>query len=296
MTDLKTYISERRETIDRELDRLLTCSESPAGTLEQAMRYAVIGGGKRLRPILVLEACLACGGDYRLALAPAAALEMIHTYSLVHDDLPAMDDDDLRRGRATTHKVFGEAMAILAGDSLLTLAFRILASEPAGDRVAVARCRAVALIADRAGMAGMVGGQIADLQAEGKPLEQDRLEWIHRHKTGALLRGSVELGAILAGAGNRLIGAMERYGDALGLAFQISDDILDRTGTTADLGKTPGKDQESGKTTYPALLGLEGARAEAERHVETAVAALDDLPCDTSVLAGLARYTVTRNC
>ncbi len=296
MTDLKTYISERRETIDRELDRLLTCSESPAGTLEQAMRYAVIGGGKRLRPILVLEACLACGGDYRLALAPAAALEMIHTYSLVHDDLPAMDDDDLRRGRATTHKVFGEAMAILAGDSLLTLAFRILASEPAGDRCAAARCRAVALIADRAGMAGMVGGQIADLQAEGKPLEQDRLEWIHRHKTGALLRGSVELGAILAGAGNRLIGAMERYGDALGLAFQISDDILDRTGTTADLGKTPGKDQESGKTTYPALLGLEGARAEAERHVETAVAALDDLPCDTSVLAGLARYTVTRNC
>ena len=296
MTDLKTHLAQRRETIDRELDRLLAPSGSPAGSLEQAMHYAVTGGGKRLRPILVLEACLACGGDHRLALAPAAALEMIHTYSLVHDDLPAMDDDDLRRGRATTHKVFGEAMAILAGDGLLTLAFRILATEPAGDRVAAARCRAVALIAHRAGTTGMVGGQVADLEAEGQPVERDRLEWIHSHKTGALLRGSVELGAILAGADHRWMGGLERYGNALGLAFQISDDILDRTGTAAELGKTPGKDRESDKTTYPALLGLDGARKEAERQAEAAVHYLSDLPGDTSVLADLARYAVTRTC
>jgi geranylgeranyl diphosphate synthase type II len=294
MNELKTYLAERRKTIDRELDRWLTPTGSPAGTVEQAMHYAVTGGGKRLRPILVLEACAACGGDDRLAVAPAAALEMIHTYSLVHDDLPAMDDDDLRRGRATTHKVFGDAMAILAGDALLTLAFRILATEPAGEPHAASRCRAVALIAERAGAAGMVGGQAADLEAEGKPVEKEVLEWIHGHKTGALLRGSVELGAVLAGAEQPVLDGLGLYGDALGMAFQISDDILDRTGTASRLGKTPGKDEEAGKITYPALLGLEGAKAEAERQVEIALAALDCLPGDSQVLASLARYAVTR--
>ncbi len=294
MIDLNNRLAERREIIDRELDRLLSPSDSPAATVEQAMHYAVMGGGKRLRPILVLESCLACGGDYSAALAPAAAIEMIHTYSLVHDDLPAMDDDDLRRGRATTHKMFGEAMAILAGDGLLTLAFRILASEPAGDAFAAARCRAVTLVSESAGVTGMVGGQVADLEAEGKPLRQDRLEWIHRHKTGALLRASVELGAILAGAGDNDLEVLRRYCDALGLSFQISDDVLDCTATAAVLGKTPGKDQQAGKTTYPALLGLEGARAEAERQAGAAEEALEALPGDTTVLAGLARYTLTR--
>ena len=294
MSDLGEKLAIRREEIDRELDRLLSPSDSPAATVEKAMHYAVMGGGKRLRPILALESCLACNGDESSVLAPAAALEMIHTYSLVHDDLPAMDDDDLRRGRATTHKVFGDAMAILAGDGLLTLAFRILASEPAGERFAGARCRAVTLLADRAGVSGMVGGQVADLEAEGQPLDVGRLEWIHRHKTGALLRASVELGAVLAGADDKTAEALIRYGDALGLAFQISDDILDCTATAEDLGKTPGKDQEAGKTTYPALLGLDGARKEADRQAEAAVAALLDLPGDSSVLAGLARYAVTR--
>ncbi|MBD3866533.1 MAG: polyprenyl synthetase family protein [Acidobacteria bacterium] len=295
MNNLKSRLAPRRELIDRELDRLLTPSASPAATVEKAMHYAVMGGGKRLRPILALEACLACGGDDSAVLAPASALEMIHTYSLVHDDLPAMDDDDLRRGRATTHKVYGDAMAILAGDGLLTLAFRILGSQPAGDGFAVARCKAVALIAERAGVTGMVGGQVADLEAEGRPFDRERLEWIHRHKTGALLRASVELGAVLAGADETGLGALQRYGDGLGLAFQISDDILDCTATAADLGKTPGKDREAGKTTYPALLGLDGARAEADHQAEIAVAALSDLPGDTSILAALARYTVTRS-
>lgn len=294
MIDLRNRVAERREIIDRELDRLLSPSDSPAATVERAMHYAVMGGGKRLRPILVLESCLACGGDGSAALAPAAAIEMIHTYSLVHDDLPAMDDDDLRRGRATTHKVFGEATAILAGDGLLTLAFRLLASEPPGDALAATRCRAVALMAERAGVSGMVGGQAADLEAEGQPVRQDRLEWIHRHKTGALLLAAVELGGILAGAGDNDLDGLRRYGDALGLAFQISDDILDCTATAADLGKTPGKDQEAGKTTYPALLGLEGARAEAERQAAAAEEALEAMPGDTSILAGLARYTFTR--
>ena len=294
MTDLESRMATRRDTIDRTLERLLAPTDSPAATVEKAMHYAVMGGGKRLRPILVLEACRAAGGDESAALAPAAAIEMIHTYSLVHDDLPAMDDDDLRRGRATTHKVFGEAMAILAGDGLLTLAFRILASEPAGDRFAAARCRAVALMAERAGVTGMVGGQVADLEAEGQPLRRERLEWIHRHKTGALLRGAVELGAILAGGGDSTLGALRRYGDALGLAFQISDDILDVTATASDLGKTPGKDREAGKTTYPALLGLGGARAEAIRQADGAVDALRELSGDTTALAELARYTVTR--
>ena len=294
MKELKSRLAERREIIDRELDRRLQPSGTPASTLERAMHYAVMGGGKRLRPILVLETCLACGGDDTTALPPATALEMIHTYSLVHDDLPAMDDDDLRRGRATTHKVFGEAMAILAGDALLTLAFRILADTPSGDALATARCRAVSLMAERAGVTGMVGGQVADLEAEGQPLRRERLEWIHRHKTGALLRASVELGAILAEADDTVLHALRRYGDALGLAFQISDDILDRTATAADLGKTPGKDQEAGKTTYPALLGLDGARAEAERQAEAAAAALEDVPGDTSVLDGIARYIITR--
>ena len=294
MSDLQRRLADRRATIDRELERRLAPGDSPAATVNQAMHYAVMGGGKRIRPILVLESCLSCGGDVEAALGPAAALEMIHTYSLVHDDLPAMDDDDLRRGRATTHKRFGEAMAILAGDGLLTLAFRVLATTPPGDGNAAIRCRAVALLAERAGVSGMVGGQVADLEAEGLPLQRDRLEWIHRHKTGALLRGSVELGAILAGAGQEETEALQRYGEALGLAFQISDDILDCTATAADLGKTPGKDMEAGKTTYPALLGLDGARAEGVRQVEAAVDALQALPGDSSVLARLARYTISR--
>ncbi len=283
MTPFERRLGDLRSRIDQELDRLLQPSDGPAGVVEKAMHYAVMGGGKRLRPILVLEACALCGGEISLAIEPAAALEMIHTYSLIHDDLPAMDDDDLRRGRATTHKAFGEAEAILAGDGLLTLAFQILSVSPPGPDRAETRCRAVELVAGCAGIAGMVGGQAADLAAERHAIELDRLEWIHRHKTGALLRASVVLGGILAGASDPELDGLRRYGDALGLAFQISDDLLDRTATPEELGKTPGKDQQAGKTTYPDLFGMDGARREAERQVERARSALAGFQRPTGV-------------
>jgi len=288
------YLEKHRERIDRELEKRLEPTGGPADLVEQAMLYAVMGGGKRLRPILALEACLVCGGELPAALGPAAALEMIHTYSLIHDDLPAMDDDDLRRGRATTHKAFGEAEAILAGDGLLTLAFKVLATSPAGPGYAPARCQAVELVAECAGIAGMVGGQVADLAAEKTPVDATGLEWIHRHKTGALLRASVELGAIIAGAPDRERQALRRYGEAIGLAFQISDDLLDRTATADQLGKTPGKDLEAGKTTYPSLLGMDGARQEAERQVGLAISALDCFERPTSILDSLATYSISR--
>jgi geranylgeranyl diphosphate synthase type II len=258
------------------------------------MRYAVMGGGKRLRPTLVLAACQACGGDPDDVLGCAAALEMIHSYSLVHDDLPAMDDDDLRRGRATVHKKYGEAEAILAGDALLTLAFQILATEPPGASKAPRRVEVLRVVAAASGVNGMAGGQMADLEAERAPVGDDRLRWIHRHKTGALLRASLEAGAILAGASEAPRTALARYGEALGLAFQITDDILDVTSTAEVLGKTPGKDERAGKATYPSLHGLEASRAEAARQVEEALAALREFGTDVPPLRALAHYVVER--
>ncbi len=288
-------LSAHRQAVEATLDRLLPPETGPGATLARAMRYAVFGGGKRLRPVLAVMACEACGGSADDVLAPAAALEMIHTYSLIHDDLPAMDDDDLRRGRPTVHRAFDEAVAILAGDGLLTLAFEVLARYPAGDDRAPARADAVAVVAGRAGALGMVGGQIADIEAERAAAGADRLEWIHRHKTGALLSASAELGAIHAGADPSRRRALVEYGAALGLAFQIADDILDETSTVEALGKTPGKDRRAGKTTYPALFGLEGARREARRLIETALATLRPLGLTDPALEDLARYAVTRS-
>jgi geranylgeranyl diphosphate synthase type II len=258
------------------------------------MRYAVLGGGKRLRPALCLAACEACGADPESVAGPAAAIEMIHTYSLVHDDLPAMDDDALRRGRPTLHVAFGEAEAVLAGDALLTLAFEILAREPAGPERAERRAEAIAVVAAAAGAAGMVGGQMADLEAERAEVGPAGLDWIHAHKTGALLAASVELGAIHAGASADARAALVAFGRNLGMAFQIVDDILDVTATAEDLGKTPGKDARSGKGTYPARFGLEGARREAERFHDRAIAALDPVSGDTSILESLARGALGR--
>ncbi len=292
--NLDADLARARQDVDRALDALLPRPEGPAGRLAEGMRYAVFSGGKRLRPILALAACEALSGDVGAATAPAAALEMIHTYSLVHDDLPAMDDDDIRRGRPTVHKAFGEAEAILAGDALLTLAFEVLATHPPGDRHAAARSDAVAVIARAAGHAGMVGGQLADLLAERRPAESVPLEWIHRRKTGALLSASVELGAILAAAGPGERAALVRYGEALGLAFQITDDVLDRTASVEALGKTPGKDERSGKATYPAIHGVEASRDEARRQAELAIEALPPSLRTGTVLAALARYAVDR--
>ena len=276
------------------LDALLPRPEGPAARLLETMRYAVFSGGKRLRPVLALAACEAFGGAMDDILAPAAALELIHTYSLVHDDLPAMDNDELRRGRATAHVAFGEAEAILAGDALLTLAFEVLATAPDGAAAAPRRAEAVALVARGAGCSGMVGGQLADLEAERRPPVEAQLEWIHRRKTGALLSASVELGALHAGASSADREAVVRYGSALGLAFQIADDVLDRTASVQALGKTPGKDVKSGKATYPALLGLEASRREAARLAQVAIACLPPTPGDRQMLEALARYAVDR--
>ena len=292
--NLAAYLESRRADVDRALESLLPVPEGPASRLAEAMRYSVLSGGKRLRPILALAACEAFGGDDAKILEPAAALELVHTYSLVHDDLPAMDDDDLRRGRPTAHKAFGEAEAILAGDALLTLAFEVLATRPAGSPRAGRRADAVALVARRAGQAGMVGGQLADLEAERRPPETAPPEWIHRHKTGALLSASVELGALHAGASPAEREAIARYGDALGLAFQIADDILDRTASAAALGKTPGKDERSGKATYPARLGVDASRREAERLLALALDSLPETLARRELLESLARYAVDR--
>jgi len=287
-------MSSGAELIEQELDRLLPQAGGPGATVAEAMRYATLGGGKRLRPVLCLAACEAGGGDPAAVLAPAAAVEMVHTYSLIHDDLPAMDDDDLRRGRPTVHRQYGEAVAILAGDALLTLAFEILASKPEGDDRAARRALAVAVVAHRAGVFGMVGGQVADMQAEHSAPDGDRLEWIHAHKTAALLSASAEIGAIHAGSSDAVRRALREYGHALGMAFQIADDVLDVTSSAEILGKTPGKDLRAGKTTWPALFGVERARLEAHRRAEIAARALDGVPSDTSFLRELARYAAER--
>jgi geranylgeranyl pyrophosphate synthase len=291
---LAAYLERARADVDGMLETLLPKPEGPAARLVEAMRYAVFSGGKRLRPILALASCEAFGGNVGDVLAPAAALELVHTYSLIHDDLPAMDDDDLRRGRPTAHKAFGEAEAILAGDALLTLAFEVVATRPPGGVAAPRRAEAVAVLARRAGLSGMVGGQLADLEAERKPPTEAPLEWIHRHKTGALLAASVEIGALHAGAAASDLAAIGGYGEALGLAFQITDDVLDRTSSAEALGKTPGKDEKSGKATYPALLGLDASRREAGRLVASALDAIPSSVRDRSFLEALARYAVDR--
>ena len=243
--------------------------------LVEAMRYSLMGGGKRLRPVLALMAADACGAPTDTAMPAACALEMVHTYSLIHDDLPSMDDDDLRRGRPTCHKAFDEATAILAGDALLTLAFEVVARHVRPAEAAIACIRA---LAEGAGPSGMVGGQMADLQAEGRSdATLDALESIHRRKTGALLRASLKMGGIVAGADDASLRALDAYGHAVGLAFQIVDDLLDVQGDEAKLGKRVNKDHGLGKWTYPGLLGLEGSRRHARDQADQAVAALAPL-------------------
>jgi len=276
-----------------QLDAALTLpfQKGEAQRLAEAMRYSLEAGGKRVRPVLCLLACEAVGGTVALALPGAMALEYIHTYSLIHDDLPAMDDDDLRRGRPTNHIVFGEGHAILAGDGLLTEAFGLLAS---ADLDPGRRADAIALLAEGAGWRGMAGGQALDL--EGEKLETydlSHLQLIHRLKTGALLRTSLEIGAVLGGASPAERASLRAYGEAIGLAFQIQDDILDATATEADLGKRAGKDAGRGKITYPSLLGLNGARKALDEATETALCQLASLPNRNS-LAAWAQYLAQR--
>jgi geranylgeranyl diphosphate synthase type II len=292
--DLRAYLSQHKQEVDGALEALLPQPDGPARTVNDAMRYAVMAGGKRVRPVLAIAACEACGGQPEAVLQPAAALELIHTYSLIHDDLPAMDDDDLRRGRPTLHRAFGEAEAILAGDGLLTLAFQILATRPSGPQYAARRTEAVELVARGAGVEGMVGGQVADLEAHDGEIDEDGLIWIHEHKTGALFAAAAELGALHAGADPTTRSTLARFGLTVGLAFQVADDILDCTSTAEELGKTPGKDLRDGKATYPALFGLDASRERAERLVAEALELVQPLGLLSEPLRGLAELTVHR--
>ncbi|MBI1754412.1 MAG: polyprenyl synthetase family protein [Acidobacteria bacterium] len=293
-------MSDSTTQVKADLDRLIPLLDAAllepfrhgeAQRLGEAMRYSLEAGGKRVRPALCLLASEAVGGTAAMALPGALALEYIHTYSLIHDDLPAMDDDDLRRGRPTNHKVFGEGHAILAGDGLLTEAFGVLARSG----LAPDRCvEGLALLAEGAGWRGMAGGQALDLEGETRSAyDLAHLQLIHRLKTGALLRTSLEMGAVLGGASPSERASLRAYGEAIGLAFQIQDDILDATATDAELGKRAGKDAGRGKITYPSLLGLEGARKALSEATETALCHLASLPNRNS-LAAWARYLAQR--
>jgi len=284
-----------RARVDACLERFFQAPQDDLARLYQAMRYSVMNGGKRVRPILVYAACEALGGDAEQADNAACAVELIHAYSLVHDDLPAMDDDDLRRGQPTTHKAFDEAAAILAGDGLQSLAFSVLAEPSAPRASAETRLRMLTTLARAAGPEGMVGGQAIDLESVGRQIDQRALESMHRHKTGALIEASVCLGALASGrADDAALAALQTYARAIGLAFQVQDDILDVESDTATLGKTQGKDQAQDKPTYPALLGLEPAKAYALDLRDQALAALEAFGERAEPLRDLARFIVER--
>ena len=295
--DLGAYLAERRGLVDAALERCLPEAAAYPPLIHEAMRYSVFAGGKRLRPILVIAGAEAAGGTAEDVLPTACAIELIHTYSLIHDDLPAMDDDDFRRGRPTSHKVFGEAIAILAGDALLTLAFRLLAENFAGQRRALdpGRLRAVLIeVAEAVGTFGMIGGQVVDIQSEGKLVNAETLEYIHTRKTAALIRASLRVGALLAGAPEQVLEAISTAGARLGLAFQIVDDILDVEGSLAELGKTAGSDRRKKKVTYPEYFGLEASRLRAKSLVESAKAALASLGGAATPIRELADFILER--
>jgi len=292
---LEAYLKERKSLVDRALEEFIPGEDNFPEIIFQSVRYSIFAGGKRLRPILCLAAGEAVGGKTKDLLPVACALEMIHTYSLIHDDLPVMDDDDYRRGQLTNHRVFGEDMAVLAGDALLTEAFRLIAKEETAARFPSDRLlRVIREIANSAGMFGMVGGQVADIQAEGKTADSELLEYIHSHKTGEMIKVSVETGAILAGGDEESIRRLADFGRNVGLAFQITDDILDVEGDTETMGKATGQDAALGKMTYPSLMGVESAREKARSCLEEALSDLSVFDEKADPLRLIARYIVER--
>ncbi len=293
--DLSAFLREERQCVDRALDRVLPPASAWPARLHEAMRYAVFGGGKRVRPILVRAACRAAGGDREAVLEAACALELIHTYSLIHDDLPALDNDSLRRGRPTVHVAYDEPMAILAGDALLTEAFAVVGRFPAGEGFAAGRAEACRLLAEAVGSRGMVGGQVEDLEATGAAPDAGRLQRIHAAKTGALIGAAVELGALYAGVGAGQRDPFSTFGKRLGLLFQIADDILDVTGSAESLGKSPGKDSAAGKLTYPAVFGLDAARRELESLAQTLVAEAEAIEGSGGVLGAMVTFFASRD-
>ena len=291
---LDAYLTDRRKIVEEALERYLPDKDSVPQELHAAMHYSVFAGGKRLRPILCLAALEACGGDMAPAMPVACALELIHTYSLIHDDLPAMDNDDFRRGKPTSHKAFGEAVAILAGDALLTEAFVLLSRAEKVRLAAERRLAVIQEIAHAAGIAGMVGGQALDIRAEKIAPDFEGLTDIHRLKTGALIVAAVRSGAILAGASENRIQALGAYGSHIGIAFQIADDILNVEGDSQLMGKKTGSDAALGKVTYPSLWGLDTAKAKLKDHIQAAVAAIAAFDSRALPLRVIARYIMER--
>lgn len=293
--DIKTYLEKKRVAVDKGLESLMPPATTFPPVIFEAMRYSLFAGGKRVRPILAMASAEALGAGTAGLLPIACSLELIHTYSLIHDDLPAMDNDDLRRGRPTCHKVYGEAIAILAGDGLLNRAFEVLADTKRLKAVTARRMLdIISVIAQASGAFGMIGGQVVDMQSEGKEADFPTLEYIHTHKTGALIRASVRTGALYAKASEKRLRALTRYGEYVGLAFQIADDILDLTGTQEQIGKDAGSDLKKGKTTFPSFYGIEESRRRAREVSDRAVASLKDFDRRADPLRELAKYIVTR--
>jgi geranylgeranyl diphosphate synthase type II len=293
ITRLHQFLKDTQDTVQIELKQYLNEIEAPPQLLE-AMEYSLMAGGKRIRPVFLLAAIDSLEGDCSDGLAAACAIEMIHTYSLIHDDLPAMDDDDYRRGKLTNHKVFGDAMAILAGDALLTHAFYILSHDRKSNIAADVRLEMVRELSISSGARGMVGGQVADMLGENKNLELEELYYIHEHKTADLLTGAVRMGCLIAGATEQQIEDLTLYSKHIGIAFQIQDDILDEIGDEAKLGKQVGSDRQNEKTTFVSLLGLEGARRELHNHIQHSKQALKQAAVKADLLLELTDFMVQR--
>jgi len=294
--DCTNYLLNRKQMVDAELERLLSQADQTPPVLHEAIRYCLFAGGKRLRPVLAIAAAEALGSQPEAVLCEACALELLHTYTLIHDDLPSMDNDDMRRGKPTAHTVYGEALAILAGDALQAEAFAVLASSTRHTPAAL--IQVIHLLAEACGPRGIVGGQVVDLLSEGKPVTRETLEYIHSHKTGCLITASVMLGALLARTDRTpptQLTALQTYGTAIGLAFQITDDILDVTSTSDKLGKTAGADEKRGKATYPAVLGLEEARKTQAQLYQKALDALAEFGEQADPLRYIARIIIERS-
>jgi len=293
--NIKDYLTYKQTAVDQFLDQVAPPSVTPPTTLHESMRYSLMAGGKRIRPILTIAAAEAIGNDPPGLMAVACSLEFIHTYSLIHDDLPSMDNDDFRRGKPTNHKVYGEAMAILAGDALLTMAFDLVSRPDLMKGCDPARqVQLIQELAYGSGNFGMVGGQVFDIQAENQDIDLSALQNIHKHKTGMLIRAAVRMGAIAAGATDRQLDSMTGYAEDIGLAFQIADDVLNVTGTREELGKNPNTDAERGKKTYPAFYGTDGARKLADECVARAIGRLDSFGPPADPLREIARYITSR--
>lgn len=294
--EFKDVLKEKIDYIETLLNEYMPKEEGYQQTIMQAMNYSLKAGGKRLRPILTLESCKIVGGKEEDAIPFAIAIEMIHTYSLIHDDLPALDNDDLRRGKPTNHKVFGEAMATLAGDALLNYAFEVMLSSSIDKKDSSKYLKAINEIAKHAGIYGMIGGQVVDVESENKIIDKDKLDFIHLNKTAAMIVGCMRAGAIIGGASEEELEKITKYGKNIGLSFQIVDDILDITGDEAKLGKPIGSDIENYKSTYPSLLGLEKSREIARQLIEEGKSSVDGLSSEIYFLNQLGDYIISRDC